>query len=159
RAARDVAANPQVIQLPTKSPQTRFDVAQTLAKSELRKGPGEKLVPTRKTSHAILAAITRDTAPEFVSGNEIHQRVEHRLARDHVASLPVQKDGEWDHQNSNRKRELSLLNSYFPLACRKVQTAQPDTTGSRRLGSWGCPSAGVPRASHDGLISLRLPRP
>jgi len=46
----------------------------------------------------------------------------------------VQKDGEWDHQNSNRKRVLSLLNSYFPIACRKVQNAQPDTTGPWQVG-------------------------
>ena len=36
-------------------------------------------------------------------------------------------------QNSNRKRALSLLNSYLPIACRKVQNAQPDTTADLRV--------------------------
>ncbi|MGC0775845.1 MAG: hypothetical protein WCD68_01470, partial [Candidatus Acidiferrum sp.] len=65
---------------------------------------------------------------EFVSGNEIHQLREHRLARVHCASLPVQKEGERDRQNSNRKRVLSLPTSYLPIACRKAQNAQPDAT-------------------------------
>jgi hypothetical protein len=126
-------ANPQVIQLPPKSPQASFDVAQTLAKSELREGHGEKLVPAGKTPDSVLAVVTRHTVPEFVSGNEIHQLREHRLARVHCAFLLVQKDGEPGRQNSNRKRVLSLLNSYLPKACRKAQNAQPDATAVSRL--------------------------
>jgi len=128
RAARDVAANSQVIQLPTESPQARLDVAQTLAIRELREGHREKLVPTRKTSHAILASITRHAAPKFVRGNKIHQLRECRPARVHLASLPVQKDGESDHCNSNRKQPFSLLTSYVPIASQRSQNAQPDTS-------------------------------
>src|SRR6202158_3117399 len=129
RAARNVAANSQVIQLPTESPQARFDFAPTLAISELREGHREKLVPTGKPPDSILASVTRHTAPKFVSGDEIHQLREHCLARVHFASLPVQKDGERARPNSNRKRALSLLNSYLPTAWRKFQNAQPDATG------------------------------
>jgi hypothetical protein len=129
RAARDVAANAQVIQLPTEGPQTRLDVAQTLAVSELCKGHREKLVPARKLSYPMLASITRHTAPKFVSGNEIHQLREYRLARVHVPSLLVQKDGESNGPHSNRKQLFSSLNSYLPTASRKAQNTQPDTTG------------------------------
>src|SRR5579863_5234271 len=73
RAARNRTANAQVIQLSTERAQARFDVARTLAIRELRKGHGEKSIPARKTSDAILASIPRHAAPRFVSGNEIHQ--------------------------------------------------------------------------------------
>jgi hypothetical protein len=39
----------------------------------VRKSHAEKLIPTRKTPHAILASVTRHATPKFVSGNEIHQ--------------------------------------------------------------------------------------
>src|SRR5260370_8839278 len=117
-----------MIQLSTKSTQARFDVAQTLAISELREGHGEKLVPTRKARHPILARITSHTAPKFVNGNEIHQLREHRPASVHLTSLLVPKDGEWGRLNSNRKRLFSLLNSYVPTASQISQNTQPDTT-------------------------------
>lgn len=44
------------------------------------------------------------------------------------ATIPVQKDGESDFHNSNRKQPLSLLTSYLPIASQRSQNAQPDST-------------------------------
>jgi hypothetical protein len=113
RAARDAAADAQVIKATPQSPQAGLDVAQALAIGQLRERHAEKLVPARKTADLVVALITIHTAAEFARRNEIHQLREHRFAQMHVPPPPEipGKDDQSRIQNSNRKRYALPANS------------------------------------------------
>ena len=63
-AARDRAANAQVIEPAFLRAQAGHDVAQTLAEGQLGKGHAEKLVPTGETPHPIVASVALHTLGE-----------------------------------------------------------------------------------------------
>jgi len=68
RAARDRAANPQMIEPAFLRAQAGYEVAQTLAEGQLRKGHAEKLVPTRKTPYPVVARVALHTLAKLGAG-------------------------------------------------------------------------------------------
>jgi hypothetical protein len=68
----DAAAETGSIKFGLQSPQTGFDVAERLAKSQLGERHAEELIETGKCPCAIVAAITADTVVEVMPGNEVH---------------------------------------------------------------------------------------
>ncbi len=83
RVARDGAANSAVIEFGRRGPQTGFDIAQALSKSQLGKGHREKLVPTRETLDFVVAVVALDATAKLVTRNKVHQLGKDRLAGIH----------------------------------------------------------------------------
>ena len=63
--------------------ETSFDVAQTLAIGQLRKGHGAELFGTTEAAHPVVAAITGHTAGKRGPGKKIHQLRKQQFARVH----------------------------------------------------------------------------
>ena len=82
-AARDATADTQVIELGRVRTQARFDVAQALAKGELRKGHAQKLIQVRERQRRIATRVLRHTAPKRVQRQMLHQLSKHQLPRMH----------------------------------------------------------------------------
>ena len=53
--------------------QTRFNIPEALAATELRERQSKKPVPTGEAPHTMLALVTLDDLTELSSGNEVHQ--------------------------------------------------------------------------------------
>jgi hypothetical protein len=83
RVARDGAANSTVIEFGRRGPQTGFDVAQALSKSQLSKGHREKLFPTRETLDFVVAVVAFYATAKFVTRNKVHHLGKDRLAGIH----------------------------------------------------------------------------
>lgn len=64
--------------------QARLDVAQALAKGELRKCHRQELIEMRERQCRVAARITGDTAPQRVQRQVPHQLSKHQLAAVHV---------------------------------------------------------------------------
>src|SRR5450759_4720910 len=73
RRARYLAAQPHVVELAGYRPQARFDIAQALAVSQLRKGHCQILVQTREASQVRVAAIAGHALLELVFGQVLHE--------------------------------------------------------------------------------------
>ena len=84
--ALDGTTEAAVIELATLRLQTYFDVAQALAVSKLGKGHGQELVPTRESSHALVAVVTGDAAIEFVVGKKTDELRKHGSSLVHKLS-------------------------------------------------------------------------
>jgi hypothetical protein len=65
--------------------QTRLDVAQRLAPSELRKGHDAEQVGTAQRAHARVALVPFDDAPEGLPRHELHHLREQRLPHVHAS--------------------------------------------------------------------------
>ena len=76
--ARNLATNARVIQLRSHRSETRFDIAQTFAKRQLRKCQTQKLIATRKLSLTFVARVTTNTFVEFVPRQELHELSKHQ---------------------------------------------------------------------------------
>ena len=61
-------------------PETRFDVAQTLAIRKLSEGHAKKLVHTGKTFYFVIAVISLDAFAEFVERQDFHDLGKNRFA-------------------------------------------------------------------------------
>jgi hypothetical protein len=82
------------------SAQTGFDVAQTGATGELRRGQAEELIPARKILDVTVALVSIDAKLEIVRRNELHDLSENRLTQVH--RLPPQHSGK---QSYGRHKE------------------------------------------------------
>ena len=91
RGARNPTAESHMIELGLLRPQTRFDVAQTFAISELSESEAEKLIPARKIFDVAMTLIAIDRELKLVGGDELHELRENRLPRVH--RLPPKQDG------------------------------------------------------------------
>lgn len=69
----DLAPNSHVIKLGFRHAQTRFDIPQTFPVGQLRKGHTEKLIPTRKTFHLVIAVVPFHTLAKLVRWYKVHQ--------------------------------------------------------------------------------------
>ncbi|SDU21670.1 hypothetical protein SAMN05216406_13521 [Nitrosomonas ureae] len=69
-----------MIKLSLVSAQTGFDVAQTLAVSQLRESHAKKLIEMRKSLGGIFGRVTLYTAAECVKGQVIHELCEYQFA-------------------------------------------------------------------------------
>src|SRR3989442_2823198 len=91
RAACHAAPNAEVIQLRGVSSQTRFDIAQALAKRKLRKRHAQKLIEVRELERRISARISRYAPPKCMQRQVIHQLREHEFAVMHQQLLAKAK--------------------------------------------------------------------
>ena len=83
RGARHRPAKAHVVQLAAHSAQAGFDVAQTLAVGQLRKGHGQILVAAREAPMVRISTITLDTLLELVGGQVIQELGEDGLSGIH----------------------------------------------------------------------------
>lgn len=83
RVARDLAANPQMIELAALRSRAGFDVAQALAIGQLREGHAQVLIEAREALDLVLGLVARDAATKRVQRQVLHQLRENRLARVH----------------------------------------------------------------------------
>lgn len=81
-------ANTAVIELGAQSPQAGFDIAQTLAPSQLGKGHDHELLVAGQLAHAKVAAIPLDTFVEFVFGQAVQQLSENSATLVHTELGP-----------------------------------------------------------------------
>jgi hypothetical protein len=76
-----------VIELLLLRTQAGFDIAQPLAKRQLRKTHGQILIPARKSLNLVVPIVPPDTGPEIVDDNKLHQLRKHRSASIHQSRL------------------------------------------------------------------------
>ncbi len=112
----DLAPNPHVIKLGFRHAQTRFDIPQTLPVGQLRKGHTEKLIPTRKTFHLVIAFVPFYTLAKLVRWYKIHQLSKNDSPDIHrpSPSAVMRKYGLWEKIISNTK--MSYLDKYLYLS-------------------------------------------
>ena len=128
RIARDRRANAEVIELGSLGAQTRFDVAQALAKSQLRERHAQKLIQAGERLHLALALIATDASAKRRQRKMLHQLREHQLALIH-RSPPRSRASQGrrtDVRSSNRDQENSSL---YAFLISNLQTVQPQTLG------------------------------
>ena len=113
-AARDRAANPQVVQPTFLRAQASHDVAQALAEGQLGKGHAEKMVPTGETSHPVVASIALDTLAKLVAGQMLRQLRKQRLSAVHGAAIVTAQANGLLFCSSNRSRDSTCLTCGTP---------------------------------------------
>jgi hypothetical protein len=91
RGARHAAAKTHVVEFAAQRSQAGFDIAKTVAVSQLRKGHRQILIPTREASQPRIAAVARHTAPELAVRQEADQLREDGSALVHAPLLPACK--------------------------------------------------------------------
>src|SRR5208337_3558175 len=100
--ARDGAAKAHVIKLRLVRAQAGFDVAQTLAISELGKSQREELIEAGETLYLVVAMVTIHATAKLGERKQVHQLSKNRSATVHVPSYASSQDGRIVHPNSNR---------------------------------------------------------
>jgi hypothetical protein len=83
-------AKPHVIELGRLRREARFDIAQTLSVSELRKGHAAKLLGATQGARPMIAAIASDDAMKSFPRQKVHHLREQRLAKVHSPLRPKQ---------------------------------------------------------------------
>src|SRR3974377_1099621 len=86
RAARHIAADAKVIELAGMSAKTDFDIAQAVAKGQLRKGHAQELIEMGECLGGIVRWISLDTPPKRVQRKKVHHLGECQLAGEHGAN-------------------------------------------------------------------------
>ena len=91
RTARNASSKTRVVELRLHRSQTRFDVAQALAKRELRERQTQKLIATREAPQPIVAAcmsqyVSTHTRVEFVPRKKLHELRKHHLPGKHLST-------------------------------------------------------------------------
>ncbi len=84
RRSRDLAAKAHVIELALHGAQAGFDVAETLAESQLGKGETKKLIEAGKAAQFVIAAVPHDALAELVRRDMIDQLGEDGAADKHA---------------------------------------------------------------------------
>ena len=113
RGAPDQRSKAHAVQLGLIDQKTGFDVAQTLAISQLRKRHGTELFGTTQTSYARVAAMTRHEAGKARPWHELHNLREHSLARIHKHPPEESTSESYSNMNgliSNRHQNNLLEN-------------------------------------------------
>jgi hypothetical protein len=87
RAARNLAADAEMVELALLGAQAGDDVAQTFAVAQLREHHRKKMVPARKTSYPIVAGVVFDTTPKLMSRQVIDQLRKQTLSTVHRAAI------------------------------------------------------------------------
>jgi hypothetical protein len=80
-----------MIKLGLLGPKTGFDIAETFAIGELRKGQTKELIPAREIFDVAIALVSIDANLKLVGGEEIHELRENRSAKIHP--LPPEQAG------------------------------------------------------------------
>ena len=84
RGARDPAAEAHVIKLALHGAQASFDVAEALAKGQLRKSQTKELIQARKSTEFVIAAVALHALVELVKRKVIDQLGEDGAADKHA---------------------------------------------------------------------------
>lgn len=87
RAARNLAADAEMVELVLLGAQAGDDVAQTFAVAQLSEHHRKKMVPARKASHPIVAGVAFDAAPKLMSRQVIDQLRKEALSVVHRAAI------------------------------------------------------------------------
>jgi hypothetical protein len=87
RTATDPAAEAQVVELIGARGQTVFDVAQALAKGQLREGHAQKLIPAREGFELVMAPITLHTPAELLRMDPFDDLRKNRFSREHASRI------------------------------------------------------------------------
>ena len=114
--ARDGAPKAHVIKLARMGAQAGFDVAQTLAISELGKSQRQELIQAGETLHLVVAVVAIHATAKFGERKQVHQLSKNRSATVHAPLLDSSRNGRMVFLNSNRFCSFcanSQLNLYF----------------------------------------------
>jgi hypothetical protein len=84
--ASDGGFEAAVIELGTLRSQTDFDIAKTVAISQLSKGHRQKLVPARQSAHTSIAVVSLNAPAKFVVRDELHDLGKNGLSLIHTGS-------------------------------------------------------------------------
>jgi hypothetical protein len=79
--------------------QTRFDVAQALAKGELRKGHAQVVLQAAERLDLEMTTVACDTSPERSQRQMRHELREHELAQIHRSSVDPARNSSAGSQN------------------------------------------------------------
>jgi hypothetical protein len=93
-----------VVQLVFLSTQARFDIAQTLAEGELRKGHAEVLVETGECLRVTVAVVARHTAPESVHRQMVDDLRENEPAGVHDGVSKTLETGYFEDSRGDSNR-------------------------------------------------------
>jgi len=83
RIAGDASPEAHMIKLGLLCTETGFDIAETLAISELSKGQTQELIPAREIFDVAIALVSIDANLKLVCREEIHELRENRSAKIH----------------------------------------------------------------------------
>jgi len=100
----DVSSDAHVVQLVFLSTQARFDIAQTLAEGELRKGHAEVLVETGEGLRVTVAVVARHTAPEGVNRQMVDDLRENEPAGVHDGASKTLETGYFEDSRGDLNR-------------------------------------------------------
>jgi len=111
RGTPDGCAESHTIELRLIGQQAGFDVAQTLAVSQLRKSHGTELFGAAQAANARISAITLHDSCEAGPWHKLHNLREHRLAQVHSLSPEILTSGAYSNRNmgkliSNRHQNI-----------------------------------------------------
>src|SRR6185437_9962852 len=171
-AARNAAANPQVIELCRMRAHTGLEVAQALAVGELRQGHRQELVAAREVLDVTIAVVLEHKPLESLPRQELHQLSEHEFAGAHGRS-PRSRNLEIRPWSSSNRGHSGNATSQSPI--NDLQFMSVSFTGhywvrpqfplaARRPGIGVCPrfSLGTPfapsRRHHSKGRSWNTPR-
>ena len=99
---------------PPPRPQTRLDVAQTLAVSQLREGHRQVLVPARETSPVSITAITGHPLLKLVGGQVVHELSKNGLAGIHPSLSAIGQGARRGGFSPARLRKVQIEKSNPP---------------------------------------------
>jgi hypothetical protein len=80
-------AESQVIELVVARAQANLDVGQTLAKGDLGKAHGQKLIPAGEVTDPVMAVVASHAAAKLFRVDPVHELREDGFARMHAGSL------------------------------------------------------------------------
>jgi hypothetical protein len=96
-------------------PQTRFDVPETLPISKLGERHAEELVPTRETTHLVIALVPSDDSLEFIVRNPLQELSKNELFRVHPLILAHSVLREIGKLSLNREQSSK---AFSPCVCK-----------------------------------------
>jgi hypothetical protein len=119
RIARHGRPKAQAMEASSLRGQTRFDVAQRLAKGQLRERHGVELIEIRKRLDLAFAVVTRHTATKRRQRQVCHHLHEHELALMHRSPLrkSSRKGAKCAPRSSNRDQEKNAFSVCASIVC------------------------------------------
>ena len=86
RAPRNLTPKTGMIQLRSHGPQTRLDVAEAFAKSQLGKRQAKELIATGEAPRTTIPTVPPNARVELVPRQKVHDLCEHNLSRMHLST-------------------------------------------------------------------------
>ena len=111
RGARYAATKAKMVELAAQRTQTRFDIAQTVAISKLRKRHRQILIPTGEAAQPRISAVARHAPSELAVRKEADQLGENGSAFIHLPLLPLGSGPEFWHAQFKSRQDQIANNS------------------------------------------------